>query len=135
MSLASYIGCNIKIPTNDEFYTDDFYIGRCFANDSNLQDVKKFQFTTRYAYEVSSDWGISIWEHETKKVREESKIKLMRLCEIMDEYLQKGDYFELYSCWIGEEAEEREGEITIKINNFDVDKIEIPEKILVKFEK
>ncbi|CAI8768902.1 hypothetical protein EMIT079MI2_190044 [Bacillus sp. IT-79MI2] len=40
------------------------------------------------------------------------------------------DYFELYSCWIGEE-----GEITLKLNSFDIDKITIPEKTLVRFEK
>jgi hypothetical protein len=135
MSLASYIGCNIKIPTNDEYYTDDFYIGRCFANDNNLRNVKKHQFTTPYVYEASSDWGINISEHTSKKIRTQSKQKLIKLCEIMNGYLKKGDYFELYSCWIGDEAEEREGKITIKINNFDVDKIEIPEKTLVRFEK
>ena len=31
----------------------------------------------------------------------------MELCNIMDSYLEKGDFFELYSCWVGEEAEKR----------------------------
>jgi hypothetical protein len=59
----------------------------------------------------------------------------MELCNIMNSYLEKGDYFELYSCWVGEEAEKREGEIILQINNFDINQIEIPEKTLVRFEK
>jgi hypothetical protein len=41
----------------------------------------------------------------------------------------------LYSCWIGEEAEEREGELTLNINYFDIDAIKMPEKTLVRIEK
>ncbi|WP_364281991.1 hypothetical protein [Peribacillus frigoritolerans] len=52
-----------------------------------------------------------------------------------DSYLDKGDFFELYSCWVGEEAEKRDGELTLQINNFDIDQIEIPEKTLARFEK
>ncbi|KQL33734.1 hypothetical protein AN959_16400 [Psychrobacillus sp. FJAT-21963] len=65
----------------------------------------------------------------------ESKEKLIALCKIMDSYIDKGDYFELYSCWVGEEADKREGEITLRINKFDVEQIKMPEKTLVKFEK
>jgi hypothetical protein len=136
MSLASYIGCNVEIPVNDEYYAEDlFYVGRCFANDNNLQNVKKYQFTTPFVYEVSSDWGINISEYTGSKTIAESKKKLIRLCKIMDSFLVKGDFFELYSCWVGEEDEEREGELTLRLNNFDVDKISIPEKTLVRFEK
>lgn len=53
----------------------------------------------------------------------------------MDSYLEKGDFFELYSCWVGEETESREGEKTLQINNFDIDQIDIPAKTLVRFEK
>jgi hypothetical protein len=136
MSLASYIGCNIEIPSNDEEYTEDFfYIGSCFAGEDELLNVKKYQFTTPYVYEVSSHWGINISKYTTKEICTESKKKLIELCEIMDSYLEKGDFFELYSCWVGEETESREGEITLQINNFDIDQIEIPEKTLVRFEK
>ena len=70
-----------------------------------------------------------------KRILPESKEKLIELYKIMDSHLEKGDFFELYSCWIGEETDEREGEITIRINNFDIDRIEMPEKTLVRFEK
>ena len=136
MSLASYIGCNVKIPiSDDEDWDNLMVIGDCFSGEREKQNVKKYQFTTPYVYEVSSHWGIKISEYTTPKICAESKMKLIALCKIMDGYLEKGDFFELYSCWIGEESEEREGEITLQINNFDVDQIEIPEKTLVRFEK
>lgn len=129
MSLASYIGCNIEIPSNDEEYTEDFfYIGSCFAGDDELQNVKRNQFTTLYVYEVSSHWGIEISEYMNQETCAESKVKLLELCKRMDNYLEKGDYFELFSCWIGEETDKREGEITLQINNFDINQIEILEK-------
>lgn len=63
MSLASYIGSNIELPINHEEYSDvSFYIGICFAGESELQNVKNYQFTTSYVYEVSSHWGIEISE-------------------------------------------------------------------------
>ena len=136
MSLASYIGCNIQIPINDDEYSDEsFYIGGCFAGELELQNVKKYQFTTSYVYEVSSHWGIEITEYMNPKTCAESKKKLIELCKILDSYLEKGDFFELYSCWVGEELEKRDGEIILQINNFEIDQIEIPEKTVVRFEK
>ncbi|MGG0789894.1 hypothetical protein ABE132_14565 [Peribacillus simplex] len=105
------------------------------GNEFGLLNVKKYQFTTPYVYEVSSHWGIDISEYMNSKTCAESKKKLVELCKIMGSYLEKGDFFELYSCWIGEEAEKRDGEITLQINNFDIDEIKIPEKTLVRFEK
>jgi len=70
-----------------------------------------------------------------QKTCAESKEKLIALCNIMDSYIEKGDYFELYSCWVGEEVDKREGEITLRINNFDIEQIKMPEKTLVRFEK
>ena len=135
MSLASYIGCNITIPINDENTDNLIYIGSCFADDDNLQNVKNYQFSTSYIYEVSSDWGIEISEYIYPTTCTESKMKLKELCKIMDSYLDKGDYFELYSCWVGEETEKRVGTLTLKIDNFDVDQVNLPEKTLVRIEK
>jgi hypothetical protein len=96
MSLASYIGCNKEIPINDEVYSDEFYFGCCFTSEFDLLNVKKYQFTTPYVYEVSSHWGIEILEYMNPKTFAESKMKLIELCEVMDSYLGKGDFFELY---------------------------------------
>ncbi|OCA92568.1 hypothetical protein [Pseudobacillus wudalianchiensis] len=135
MSLASYIGCNKKIPISDEDSSDLIIIGDCFSNKYNQLNVKKYQLSTPYVYEVSSHWGIEISEYVNKRTCAESKKKLMRLCEIMDGHLEKGDFFELYSCWVGEEADKREGELVLQFTSFDIDQIEIPEKTLVRFEK
>lgn len=132
MSLASYIGCNVEIPLSDEDSDDLMIIGDCFSGEDNKIRVKNHQFTTAFVYEVSSDWGITIYKNTE---RTESKEKLIALCKIMDSYLEENDFFELFSCWVGEEADKREGMITLKMNNFDVNQIEIPEKTLVRIEK
>lgn len=135
MSLASYIGCNVEIPLSGDEYDDLMYIGDCFSDDYNKWEVKKHQFTTPFVYEVSSHWGIEISEYMNQETCAESKRKLIALCVIMDNYLEKGDYFELYSCWIGEEKDKRVGEITLRIDSFNIDLIEMPEKTLVRIEK
>lgn len=53
----------------------------------------------------------------------------------MNDFLKKGEYFELYSCWVGEEKEKRVGELTLKMDTLNVDSIVMPEKTLVRFEK
>jgi hypothetical protein len=135
MSLASYIGCNVEIPLSHQDSDDIIFIGNCFSDEEHQLNVKSHQFSTNFVYEVSTDWGIEISEFTNSRVREESKQKLIRLCEIMDEYLVPGGYFQLYSCWIGEETEKQEGELNFQINDFDIEHIEIPEKTLVTFKK
>ncbi|MDX8289441.1 hypothetical protein SLL00_06535 [Metabacillus indicus] len=135
MSLASYIGSNVKIPTSYEISEDLIVFGNCFSDEEMRKDVKEYQFSTPFVYEVSSHWGIEISEHLDAETREELKKKLTELCRIMDGHLKKDDFFELFSCWVGEEADKREGELTLKINSFDIDQIEIPTKTLIRFEK
>ncbi|WP_427125959.1 hypothetical protein ACQCPQ_18125 [Priestia megaterium] len=134
MSLATYIGSNVELPINDEL-DDVVTIGSCFSDEMHRLNIKKNHFTTPYVYEVSSDWGIEITEYMNKSRLKESKEKLLALCQLMDHYLKSGDFFELYSCWIGEENEEREGELTLNIHYFDIDAIKMPEKTLVRIEK
>ena len=135
MSLASYIGINVEIPLSDEDSESLIIIGDCFSYESNRQEVQRNHFTTTYIYEISSDWGIEITKYVHKPMLAESKAKLLALCEMMDSYIKKGEFFELYSCWMGDESEKREGEITLQLNNFDIERIEFPEKTLVRFEK
>ena len=92
-----------------------------------LEIVQEFQFQTSYTYEVSTSWGIELVEWQTEK--KEAK-KLLALCTIMEGYLNDGDYFELFSCWVGDEDKERLGELKLKINHFNIDEIRIPEHLL-----
>ncbi len=41
----------------------------------------------------------------------------------MESYLEDGDYFELFSCWVGDEDKERVGELNLKINHFNIDEL------------
>ena len=62
MSLASFIGTNVEIPTDierEDLYNEEFWIGDCFSSKYNKDDVKNTHFTTKYVYEVSSHWGIN----------------------------------------------------------------------------
>jgi hypothetical protein len=122
MSLASYIGCNVQLQVNNSELEELLYIGDCFAGDKELNNVRKYQFSTPYVYEVSSHWGIELTEYRSKETLNESKQKLIELCKIMDKYLHKGDFFELYSCWVGEEKEQRLGKVTLPISGFKIEK-------------
>jgi hypothetical protein len=135
MSLASYIGCNVQLQVNDSESEELIYIGACFSGDEELDSVRKYQFTTSFVYEVSSHWGIEITEYINEDTLNEAKQKLLELCKIMDKYLQKGDYFELYSCWVGEESDQRVGKVTLPIYGFNMEQLVLPEKTLVRFEK
>ncbi|PFB70746.1 hypothetical protein CN291_03080 [Bacillus cereus] len=70
-----------------------------------------------------------------KKKRRKKLKKLLALCSIMEGYLNDGDYFELFSSWVGDEDKERVGELKLKINHFHIDEICIPERTLVRIEK
>ena len=135
MSLASYIGTNVEIPLSDEDAEDLIIIGDCASYKSDRQEVQRNHFTTTYIYEITNDWGIEILKYVYEPMLVNSKAKLLALCEMMDSYLKKGEFFELYSCWMGDESEKREGKITLQLNNFNIERIEMPEKTLVRFEK
>ncbi|HDR8116159.1 TPA: hypothetical protein QCY85_003635, partial [Bacillus cereus] len=111
MSLASYIGCNVEIPLTEPDSNDVIVFGSCFAEESMLEMVQEYQFQKNYIYEVSTSWGIELVEWQNVKEKKEAKEKLLTLCKIMEGYLEDGDYFELFSCWVGDEDKERVGEL------------------------
>ncbi|MEC2862255.1 hypothetical protein BK767_16035 [Bacillus thuringiensis serovar kyushuensis] len=135
MSLASYIGCNVEIPLTEPDSNDVIVFGRCFADESMLEIVQEYQFQKNYIYEVSTSWGIELVEWQNVKEKKEAKEKLLTLCKIMEGYSEDGDYFELFSCWVGDEDKERVGELKLKINHFNIDELCIPERTLVRIEK
>lgn len=134
MSLASYIGTNSIIPTDlerEDLYDDSFWIGDCFSSTYEKINVQKKHFTTKYVYEVSSHWGIEICNDKSSD--QEALRKLRQLIAHLKKYLQAGDFFELYSCWVGEEKDPKDDHLTIHIDEIDWQTIEIPEKTLVTF--
>ena len=98
-------------------------------------NVKESQFSTKYVHEISSHWGIEIVDPFNSLVSVESKEKFKKLLDFMTPYLKTGDYFELYSCWVGEEWETRNGILNLKIEEININSLEIPEKTLVIIKK
>lgn len=64
-----------------------------------------------------------------------NKLEKLKLFSLGKDFINEGDYFELFSCWVGDEDKERVGELKLKINHFKIDEILIPERTLVRIEK
>ncbi|MEK5226704.1 hypothetical protein [Bacillus sp. CH_50] len=131
MSLASYIGCNVEIPLTDPDSNNLIVFGPCFSDESMLEIVQDYQFQTNYTYEVSTSWGIELVEWQNVKEKRSER----KTFNFMEGYLEDRDYFELFSCWVGDEDKERVGELNLKINHFNIDELCIPERTLVRIEK
>lgn len=131
MSLASYIGCNVEIPLTDPDSNNLIVFGPCFSDESMLEIVQDYQFQTNYTYEVSTSWGIELVEWQNVKEKRSER----KTFNFMEGYLEDRDYFELLSCWVGDEDKERVGELNLKINHFNIDELCIPERTLVRIEK
>lgn len=133
MSLASYICMERQIPEQylnldkkDE--TVPLYIGPCFADEDCLYEVKTKHFYKWYVYEISSHWGIEIVEPFDSEIALESKEKLRYLFTFMNEFLDEGESFELYTCWIGDESDPRVKSMTLSLALDQLEDIEIPER-------
>lgn len=64
-----------------------------------------------------------------------NKLEKLKLFSLGRDFINEGDYFELFSCWVGDEDQERVGELKLKINHFNIDEICILERTLVRIEK
>lgn len=133
MSLASYICMERQIPDqylnlDEEDETLPLYIGPSFADKDCLYEVKTRHFHKWYVYEISSDWGIEIVEPFDSSISKESKEKLRYLFTFMNDFLDEGESFELYTCWIGEESYPQEKSMTLSLELNQLEDIEIPER-------
>ncbi|MFC0469666.1 hypothetical protein ACFFHM_03750 [Halalkalibacter kiskunsagensis] len=139
MSIVNYLGCNFTLPFSDDDSDDKILIGDFFSDEQMRKDVKK-NFSTKYVYEVTSNEFGSIWFNEYYKSdypkgHLEGHKSFKALCEFLDGHLKIGDYCELYTCWFGDELEDKEFEQTLNINNFDINHINIFEKTLLVIKK
>ncbi|WP_214845542.1 MULTISPECIES: hypothetical protein [unclassified Exiguobacterium] len=140
MSLASYICMERQIPDqylnlDEEDETLPLYIGPSFADKDCLYEVKTRHFHKWYVYEISSDWGIEIVEPFDSRVSKESKEKLRYLFTLMNDFLDEGESFELYTCWIGEESYPKEKSMTLSLELNQLEDIEIPERTYILITK
>ncbi|ATP40861.1 hypothetical protein CSE16_12855 [Solibacillus sp. R5-41] len=140
MSIVNYLGCNFIFPkhSSDESYSME----EGFLDDEDRKLVKK-HFSTTYVYEIffPNGVGVSFDAEEQnpylKVSKKESQNDFLALCELLNEYLDEGDYYELYTCWYGEEGENRNYKFdkTIDLDKVDIQNISILEKTLITLKK
>ncbi|MBA9027441.1 hypothetical protein [Peribacillus huizhouensis] len=139
MSLATYLGCNFKVEITDEVTDDLIEISYIFSEEKDRRNVQKKHFTTQNVYEIELPNPIYWISHYQKKNSphnyKKSQIDFITLCDLLKQYLKPGEYCEIYPCWLGEELEPNEGECTIRLDDYNIDEIEIYEKCLVRIEK
>ncbi|MET4559628.1 hypothetical protein ABIA69_000771 [Lysinibacillus parviboronicapiens] len=139
MSMATYIGLNFSVKLNEDYTEDEVEIDYVFSSEEDRNVVKQKHFTTPYIYEVFEK-DEPIWRmNEDQKIHsphnyEKSKKTFLYLCHLLKELLPKGDYCEVYICWLGEEVEECEGELKFNLNNLQIEAIDIYEKYFIRIE-
>lgn len=139
MSVVTYIGLNFSVKLNEYYTEDEVEIDYVFSDEENREVVKQKHFTTPYIYEVSEK-GNPIWQmNEYQKIHsphnyEKSKKTFLYLCHLLKELLPQGDYCEVYICWLGEEDEKLESELKIKINNPQIEAIDLYERCFIRIE-
>lgn len=135
MSIVNYLGCNFALPFSDESSNEKVLIGDNFSDD----ELVKKHFTTKKIYEVYTNRYVGMsfdsdnQDPYLKKSYKEAKESFLALCDLLNGYLDEGDYCELYTCWVGQEEEERNYDFdqTINLNNIDNNNISIFEKTLL----
>jgi len=137
MSMATYIGFNFPVEIQDDYTENEVDINYFFSVKENRQIVQAKHFTTPYVYEIETK-GEPIWQmHNENKVYsphnyEKAKRTFHHVCDFLKKFLPKGDYCEIYICWIGEEGEEHEKKLALLLDQLSVDEVEIVEKCLMK---
>jgi hypothetical protein len=138
MSIVNYLGCNFTLPYSKESSDKKVLIGENFSK-GKMRNLVKKHFTTKIIYEVFTDRYVGMsfdadnQDPYLKKGNKEAKESFLALCDILDGCLEEGEYSELYTCWVGEEEEERNYNFdqTITLNNIDINNISIFEKTLL----
>lgn len=139
MSLTSYIGSNVSIEEKGyekEPVEGEIFVGPSFSDEGSLGEVKEGQFSTTYVFEVTfNSWGMELSPYQDEILYEENKTGLHQVCEMMDFYLDVGEFFEFYTCWVGDEFNSKEAEITLPIRDWYTEGMELREQTLIRFVK
>lgn len=139
MSLTTYVGSPAELPVRpitDLSVENELYIGQTYTDLDEIEAVKGAQFTSPYVYEITyNSWGIELSPYDEKEDYEQNQQGLLKLCAVMDSYLQDGEFFEFYACWVGEESVPREGEITLPLQDWFKEGMVIREQTYIKFTK
>ncbi|KPN94733.1 hypothetical protein [Lysinibacillus sp. ZYM-1] len=140
MSMATYIGLNFPVEINDDYTEDEVEINYVFSDQENRQAVQQKHFSTPYIYEIATK-GAPIWDmHDENKMYsphnyEKSKRTFLHVFDFLKDLLAKGDYCEIYICWVGEEEDNCENKFELTLNESPVNEIEIYEKCLITMKR
>ncbi|PLS17459.1 hypothetical protein CVD28_12990 [Bacillus sp. M6-12] len=136
MSIVNYLGCNFTLPLSNQESGEEILIGGNYFSDEEMRENVRKQFSTKYIYEVTSKKFGSIWfDKDYENDYSEQHKNFQALCELLETYLTEGDYCELYTCWLGDESDEKEIEQTITLNNFDINNINLCTNSLITLMK
>lgn len=136
MTIINYLGCNFHLPLSEDDSDDKILI----SNFLMRQEVEK-HFSTKYIYGIfAKEYGsffLNDFHKNNPQGFRERQTDFQALIEFLDSHLTEGDYCELYTCWSGDEEEERDKEYdqTILLNQSDIDNVEIYEKTMLVIRK
>ncbi|MDN7242871.1 hypothetical protein QWY14_13740 [Planococcus sp. N028] len=139
MSIATYIGLNFPVKLPEDYIEDKIEIEYVFSEEEHRQAVKEKHFTVPHIYEISVTEH-AIWEmNEYQKIRsphsyEKAQKTFLSVCLLLKELLPAGDFCEIYICWLGDEKEEHEKELTINLNDLQIEALDIHENCFIRIE-
>lgn len=137
MSMITYIGFHFPIEISKDDLVDAYAIDYAHADEASAKAIGDKHFTTTHIYELLQ-CSYPIWQltedykSNSPHNYEKSKQTFLVLCDSLKALLPKGDFCEVYSCWNGEEEEERMAELTMDLVDSLIDGIEIDEKTYVR---
>lgn len=139
MSMATYIGLNFPVKLPEEYTEERIEIDYVFSDEENRHAVKQKHFTAPYIYEISETiqpiWEMNDYQkNQSPQDYEKAKKTFLSLCHLLKELLPKGDFCEVYICWLGEEAEEQEKKLKFDLNDLEIGEMEIYEKCFIRIE-
>lgn len=102
--------------------------------------VKEKHFKTQFVYEVldreSQIWGMNEYNAQFSPHNfEKAKNTFVQLCKFLNELIPKGDFCEIFICWLDDENEPIEFKVLIDLNNPIIEPLEQYEKCYIKLFK
>ncbi|MER2118984.1 MAG: hypothetical protein ABS935_01885 [Solibacillus sp.] len=140
MSIVTYIGLNFEVEVSDEITDAPIEIGYGLSEEENRLSVKEKHFKTQFVYEVL-DSEYQIWEMNEYNSQfsphnfEKAKNTFVQLCKFLNELIPKGDFCEIFICWLEDENEPIEFKVFIDLNNPASEPLEHYEKCYIKLFK
>lgn len=137
--MVTYLGLNFPVELSDEYTEQDVEIDIVFSDERNRQTVKKKHLNTKFIYEISMR-GEPIWhmneyyKQNERQIYNDAKLTFLQVVQLLNDLLPKGDFCELYICWLAEEEEQQEGSLNIQLGDIPINTVDIFEKCHIRLE-